>query len=121
MRTDMQEFLRHWERETDGTLRPPASSTDGSVRFPSRPGWRSIGELAWHLADRTGRTQVRHKQPATHRTRPKTIEARAPAFRVVHDEAVARGLGYRLTTGRTKSDMLTANSGALAICSGVSC
>src|SRR5258708_10474911 len=61
-------------------------------------GGRSIGELAWHLAEvdayvslgiEQGEFKFDTNKPP-HIDRPRTIEALAPAFRVVHDEAVTR-------------------------------
>jgi uncharacterized damage-inducible protein DinB len=89
MRTEMQEFLRHWERETDGTLALLRALPTDQYDFRPDTGGRSIGELAWHLGIELGELKFDTSKPP-HIERPKTIEARAPAFRVVHDEAVAR-------------------------------
>jgi uncharacterized damage-inducible protein DinB len=97
MQNELQEFLAEWERETDGTLALlHALPVD---RYDYRPdaGGRSIGELAWHLAEidaygSLGIEQREFKFPVkpAHIERPRTVEALAPAFRVVHEEAVAR-------------------------------
>ena len=54
MRNELQEFRRHWERETEGTLALlrafPASQYDLRPDAQGRP----VGELAWHLAEVDG-------------------------------------------------------------------
>jgi uncharacterized damage-inducible protein DinB len=98
MQTELQEFLRHWERETEGTLALLRALPTDQYDFRPDTGGRSIGELAWHLAEVDGYVSLGIDQgefkfdanKLPHIERPKTIEALAPAFRVVHDEAVAR-------------------------------
>ena len=51
MRTELQEFLRHWERETDGTLALLRALPTDQYDFRPDTGGRSIGELAWHVAE----------------------------------------------------------------------
>jgi uncharacterized damage-inducible protein DinB len=99
MHTDneLQDFLQLWERETEGTLALMRALPVDRYDFRPDAGGRSIGELAWHLAEvdayaSVGITQGQFvfdvKPP--HIERPRTIEALAPAFRIVHDEAAAR-------------------------------
>jgi uncharacterized damage-inducible protein DinB len=97
MRNELLEFLAEWERETDGTL--ALMHALPADRYDYRPdaGGRSIGELAWHLAEVDGYVSLGIEQgefkftvkPA-HIERPRTIDALAPAFKVVHEDAVAR-------------------------------
>jgi uncharacterized damage-inducible protein DinB len=61
------------------------------------PGGRSIGELAWHLAEVDAyvtfaieRGTFAFDQKPPNIQRPRTIEALAAAFEVVHADAVAR-------------------------------
>src|SRR5262244_2259488 len=97
MRSELQEFLERWEHETDGTLALLRALPPEQYDFRPDTGGRSLGELAWHLAeidaylsfeiDRGG-FSVDVKPP--HIERPRSVEALAPAFRVVHEDAVAR-------------------------------
>src|SRR5260221_8787898 len=98
LQTELQEFLRHWERETDGMLDLLRALPADQYDFRPDTGGRSIGELAWHLAEvdayvslgiEQGEFKFDTNKPP-HIDRPRTIEALAPAFRVVHDEAVTR-------------------------------
>ena len=95
MKNELQTFMSEWEQETDGTLAlMRALPHDQYDRRPDSGG-RSIGELAWHLAEVDAYVSLGIEQseftfpvkPA-HLERPRTIEA--PAFRVVHEDAVAR-------------------------------
>ena len=97
MRSELQEFLAEWERETDGTLALMRALPVDRYDYRPDAGGRSIGELAWHLAEidaygSLGIEQREFKFPVkpAHIERPKTIEGLAPAFAVVHDDAVAR-------------------------------
>jgi DinB family len=51
MQTELQEFSRYWERETDGTLALMRALPPDQYEFRPDAGGRSIGELAWHLAE----------------------------------------------------------------------
>jgi len=50
MSTELREFSKQWERETEGTLALLRALPD---QYDFRPdaGGRSLGELAWHLAE----------------------------------------------------------------------
>jgi uncharacterized damage-inducible protein DinB len=97
MSTGLQEFSKHWQIETRGTLELLRSLPQGSYDVRPDSGGRSIGELAWHLAEADAYvtfgiargTFVFDQTPANIQ-RPKTIEGLAPAFEVVHADAVAR-------------------------------
>ena len=97
MSTEFQELLNEWGRETEGTIAVMQTLPVNQYDFRPDPNGRSIGELAWHLAEidgylslgiANGEFQSGSKPPNI--ARPKTIEALAPAFRIVHNEAVAR-------------------------------
>jgi uncharacterized damage-inducible protein DinB len=51
MPTKLQDFSSYWERETDGTLALMRALPSGQYDFRPDAGGRSIGELAWHLAE----------------------------------------------------------------------
>src|SRR5262249_43136539 len=97
MSTELQELFKQWDREAESTVAlMQALPPDQYDLRPDAKG-RSVGELAWHLAEvdayvtvgiAQGRFQFDVKPP--HIERPRSVEALAPAFRVVHEEAVAR-------------------------------
>jgi uncharacterized damage-inducible protein DinB len=102
MRNELQEFLAEWERETDGTIALMRALPPDQYDFRPDAGGRSVGELAWHLAevDAFGSLGVAQggfkfdvKPP--HIERPKTIELLAPRFQTVHEDAVARLAGLQ--------------------------
>jgi uncharacterized damage-inducible protein DinB len=97
VRNELQEFLSQWEQETDGTLALLRALPAEQYDFRPDAGGRSLGELAWHLAEldayvslgiEQGEFKFDVKPP--HIERPRTVAALAPAFRVVHEDAVAR-------------------------------
>lgn len=97
MKMALQEFLTAWARETTGTLTLLDALPTDQYDARAEPGGRSLGELAWHLAEleaylSTGIAQREFtfavKPP--HVDRPRRVEDIAPAFQIVHDEAVAR-------------------------------
>jgi uncharacterized damage-inducible protein DinB len=97
MRTELQEFSRHWEHETEGTLTLLRALPQDSYDFRPDAGGRSIGELAWHLAEADAYVTLGIEQGAfefpvkpPHMQRPMSVELLAPAFQRVHDDAVAR-------------------------------
>jgi uncharacterized damage-inducible protein DinB len=102
MRTELEYFLQEWERETEGTLALlRALPADQYDLRPDAAG-RSLGELAWHLAEVDAYVSLGIQQRAfkfdvkpAHIDRPKTIEGLASAFQVVHADAVARIKGLQ--------------------------
>ena len=97
MRTELQEFSIQWERETEGTLALMRALPPDQYDYRPDAGGRSLGELAWHLAEIDAYTSLGIEQgefkfdvKPPHIERPKRTEALAPAFRVVHEEAAAR-------------------------------
>jgi uncharacterized damage-inducible protein DinB len=97
MKSELQQFAAMWEREANGTI--SLFETLPTDQYELRPdaGGRSMGELAWHLAEvdayvssgiERGDFNFAVKPPNL--DRPKTVEALAPAFRIVHDDAAAR-------------------------------
>jgi uncharacterized damage-inducible protein DinB len=95
--TELQRFLAEWERETEGTLALLRALPIDKYDFRPDADGRSLGELAWHLAEVDAYVSLGIEQRAfkfdvkpPHIERPKTIAALAPAFTIVHDDAVAR-------------------------------
>jgi uncharacterized damage-inducible protein DinB len=97
MMTELQEFSRQWERETDGTLALMGALPSKQYDFRPDAGGRSLGELAWHLAEVDAyvslgieRGEFKFDLKPPHIERPRTVDALAGAFRVVHQDAVER-------------------------------
>jgi uncharacterized damage-inducible protein DinB len=97
MNRELQEFLTTWARETSGTLALLDGLPEDKYDTRAEPGGRSMGELAWHLAEveayvSSGIAQGGFTFPVKppHLDRPRRVEQLAPAFQTVHDEAVAR-------------------------------
>jgi uncharacterized damage-inducible protein DinB len=95
MRNELEEFLTAWDRETDGTLTLMRSLPPDQYDCRPDPGGRSIGELALHLSEIEAyvsrgieRSEFRFEPPQVER--PTTIDALAPAFLAVHEDARAR-------------------------------
>ncbi len=96
-RGELHGFLTMWEVETEKTLRMLRALPTDKYDFRPDPGGRSLGELAWHLAEgdanlsatvATGRFDPSAKVPGLER--PRTVEALAPGFERIHRDAVAR-------------------------------
>ena len=94
---EVEMFLSEWDREAENTLKLlralPATQHD----FRPDAGGRSMGELAWHLAEGdaypsygidAGRFAMDEKPPNIQR--PRTVEALAQGYERIHREAVAR-------------------------------
>lgn len=94
---ELEMFLTTWEREAESTLKLLRALPSAKYNFRPDPGGRSLGELAWHLAegdaymsfgiDRGG-FSMDAKPPNIER--PRTVEALAPGYQRIHQEAVAR-------------------------------
>jgi uncharacterized damage-inducible protein DinB len=97
MTTELQEFSRQWEHETGGTLALLQALPPDQYDFRPDAGGRSLGELAWHLAEVDAYVSLGIERGAfsfdvkpPHIERPRKVEALAEAFRVVHQDAAAR-------------------------------
>jgi uncharacterized damage-inducible protein DinB len=94
---EVEYFLALWEQETENTLKLLRALPASQYDFRPDAGGRSLGELAWHLAEGDafmsfgidqGQFDMSEKPPNV--ARPRKVEELAPAFEVVHREAVAR-------------------------------
>jgi uncharacterized damage-inducible protein DinB len=94
---ELETFLKTWDREAESTLKLLRALPVHQYDFRPDAGGRSLGELAWHLAEgdaymsvgvEAGGFSMDLKAPNVER--PRTIEGLAPGFERVHREAVAR-------------------------------
>jgi uncharacterized damage-inducible protein DinB len=94
---ELDRFRRNWDREAENTLKLLRALPASQYDFRPDSGGRSLGELAWHLAEgdaymsygvAQGGFSMDMKPPNIER--PRTVEGLAPGFDLVHKEAVAR-------------------------------
>jgi len=94
---ELEMFMATWNREADSTMKLLRALPTTQYDFRPDPGGRSLGELAWHLAEGdaymshgidTGGFSMNAKPPNIER--PRTVEALAPGFDRVHQDAVVR-------------------------------
>jgi uncharacterized damage-inducible protein DinB len=94
---ELEMFLTTWDREAESTLKLLRSMPPAQYDFRPDPGGRSLGELAWHLAEgdaymsygiEHGSFSTGAKPPNIER--PRTVDALAPGYERIHKEAVAR-------------------------------
>jgi uncharacterized damage-inducible protein DinB len=94
---EIEMFLSAWDREAEGTLKLLRALPPAQYDFRPDAGGRSLGELAWHLAEGdaymsygidTGQFNMTAKPP--HVERPRTVEGLASGYELIHREAVAR-------------------------------
>ncbi len=97
MPDELQSFLSTWDREAQKTASLLRSLPASQYDFRPDPGGRSLGELAWHLAEvdafmpfciEQGEFSFANKPPRLER--PKSVAALAPEYERVHAEAVQR-------------------------------
>ena len=94
---ELERFIMTWNREAENTLKLLRALPPSQYYFRPDQGGRSLGELAWHLAEgdaymsfgieNSGFTM--HTKPPNIE-RPGTVEALAPGYERIHQEAVAR-------------------------------
>ena len=94
---DLERFLTLWDTEAANTASLLRALPADQYDFRPDPAGRSIGEMAWHLAEGEAYNSfgiVRGAFDATMRPpgieRPRTIAELAPGFERVHAEAKAR-------------------------------
>ena len=94
---ELEMFLSTWDREAENTVKLLRALPATQYDFRPDPGGRSLGELAWHLAEGdayisygidVGQFTMDAKPPNIER--PRTVEALAPGYERIHREAVAR-------------------------------
>ena len=94
---ELDRFITTWDREAESTLKLLRALPSSQYDFRPDQSGRSLGELAWHLAEgdaymtfgiETRRFTLDLKPPNLER--PRTVEALAPGYERIHKEAVAR-------------------------------
>ena len=94
---ELEFLIKTWDQDAERTIRVLEALPRDQYDFRPDPKGRSIGELAWHLAEgdaynamgvETGRFSPDMRPPGMER--PRQIEALAPGYARVHREAVAR-------------------------------
>lgn len=94
---ELEMFLGAWEREAESTLKLLRALPRAQYDFRPDASGRSLGELAWHLAEgdayvsfgvECGGMAMERKPPNIER--PRTVEGLAKGYELVHREAVAR-------------------------------
>ena len=97
MQTELDRFFDIWNRETENTLKVLRALPHDKYDFRPDPGGRSLGELAWHLAEgdayMSQGIELGHfgmDVPPPNIQRPRTITELVPGFERVHSDAVAR-------------------------------
>jgi hypothetical protein len=88
MKDELQTFLNFWDAEAEKSVAVMRALPADGYDFRPDPAGRSLGELAWHLAEVDGYTTYGIEQgtftfsvrpPGIER--PKSLEALAPALR----------------------------------------
>jgi uncharacterized damage-inducible protein DinB len=94
---ELETFLKSWDAEAEGTLKLFRALPVTQYDFRPDPAGRSLGELAWHLAEsdaypsfiiEAGQFDLNMKPPNIER--PRKVEELAPGYERIHREAVAR-------------------------------
>jgi uncharacterized damage-inducible protein DinB len=94
---ELEMFLASWDREAASTVKLLQALPPAQYDFRPDAGGRSLGELAWHLAEGDAymsygidRGQFSMDMKPPNIERPRTVEALAPGYERIHREAVAR-------------------------------
>jgi uncharacterized damage-inducible protein DinB len=97
MSHELEAFLSTWSAEAPRTISLLKTLPTSSYDFRPYPGARSMGELAWHLAELDG--YVGHgvlsgsfdaKERPAGLERPRAVAELAPGYERVHTEAIAK-------------------------------
>src|SRR5882672_639160 len=95
--SELEMFFATWDREAESTLKLLRALPMANYDFRPDSGGRSLGELAWHLAEgdaymsygiEKGGFSMDMKPPNVER--PRTVEGLAPGYDLIHKDAVAR-------------------------------
>ena len=95
--SELDAFIATWDHEAQNSAKLLRALPAGQYDFRPDPGGRSLGELAWHLAEiagvmsfgiAEGKFTMGVKRPSLER--PRAIAELAPGYDRVHREAVTR-------------------------------
>ena len=95
--TELDRFRSLWNAESEKAVAVMRALPEDQYDFGPDPSGRSLGELAWHLAEidacltfgvATGRFSFADNPPNL--ARPKEIKLLAPRYQQIHEEALAR-------------------------------
>src|SRR5262245_40158417 len=97
--SEIEDLITIWEREA-GLTSKLLRSMPANVDFRPDPHGRSLGELAWHLAElewifSSMAQQQRSLQGAPPPPRPGTVEEIASGYDQIHRDALARVRGLK--------------------------
>jgi uncharacterized damage-inducible protein DinB len=94
---ELETFLTSWEREAASTLKVLKALPATQYDFRPDAGGRSLGALAWHLAEidafisyGVDRGEFTQSMKPPNSERPRTVESLAAGYERVHREAVDR-------------------------------
>lgn len=97
MKNELEIFRDTWQHEHSKTMKLLESLPRDQYDFRPDPEGRSLGELAWHLAEAEGYGSFAIDRGGFSRDsrppgldRPKKVEELAPAFERIHRDAVDR-------------------------------
>jgi uncharacterized damage-inducible protein DinB len=95
--SELERFRKVWDMESQLTVRLLEALPPDQYDFRPDTGGRSLGELAWHLAEIEGyislgitKGAVTFQEAPPNMERPRDVKLLAPGYKRVHDEAVAR-------------------------------
>jgi len=99
MENEFQNFISEWDRQTALTIQLLEALPADAYDFRPDPDGRSIGEMAWHVAETeifttTGIEQrsFQFATPPANSKRPRSVQGLVDGFRLIHGEARARVL-----------------------------
>src|SRR2546426_1895183 len=97
MTDELEMFLNLWDTEALKTVGLLRALPPNQYDFRPDAGGRSVGELAWHLAEVDAYTTLRIEEGASSQggkppgiDRPKMVAALAPGYERIHADAAAR-------------------------------
>ena len=97
MSQELQTFLNTWDEEAKTTITMLQALPAGQYDFRPDAGGRSLGELAWHLAEVEGYTGFGIERGAFEMgvrppgiERPLTVEELAPGYERIHAQAAEK-------------------------------
>ena len=100
--TELDRFRKVFDMEASTTAKLLEAIPAERYDFRPDPGGRSLGEMAWHLAEVEGyisdgvsKGAVTFQEAPPNMKRPREVKQLAPGFRQVHQDAVARLAGLK--------------------------